>query len=143
MSRNTATVVMPAGQYYIGDLCYVMHPEWDEFCNITIDAQHRCLNGKFTLKDGRSFVTMNTAYGDGEYPASNGAKLGVDAGLIGCIRVDDIAVAERENIHLGTVVDFPSDFACYSIDGTLTFGHIYITTGDTDDEDDYSDGDEY
>ena len=25
-------MTMKAGTYYIGDLCYVMHKEWDEVC---------------------------------------------------------------------------------------------------------------
>ena len=56
--------MMPAGKYYIGDLCYVMHPEWDEFCRITISG-NECLQGEFNLADGRRFATFTTAYGDG------------------------------------------------------------------------------
>ena len=46
---------MPAGKYYIGDLCYVMNDaEWDEFCSITIDG-HNVIDGEFQMKDGRRF----------------------------------------------------------------------------------------
>ena len=26
--------MFPAGKYYVGDLCYVMHDEWDEVCGL-------------------------------------------------------------------------------------------------------------
>ena len=57
---------MPAGRYYVGDLCYVMHPQWDEFCQKTISG-HNVLNGEFTLSNGVRFGTLRTQYGDGCY----------------------------------------------------------------------------
>jgi len=53
--------MMKAGTYYIGDLCYVMHPEWDEFCALTISG-HNVLDGEFNLKDGRRFATFTTKW---------------------------------------------------------------------------------
>jgi hypothetical protein len=128
--------MMPAGKYYIGDLCYVMHGEWDEFCGITIDGN--CVrDGEFKLKDGRRFATYCTMYGDGEYPASDGSRLGVDAGLIGCIRVEDIDLTDPNNdVTLGTVVEFEHDFRTGSRGGIIHFGHIEVNTG-------FSDIDEY
>ena len=39
MSRDTEyTATFPAGEYYIGDLCYVMHAEWGEVCNLMFAA---------------------------------------------------------------------------------------------------------
>jgi hypothetical protein len=32
-------MTMPAGRYYIGDLCYVMHDEWDEACALFFPDQ--------------------------------------------------------------------------------------------------------
>ena len=56
--------MMPAGTYYVGDLCYVMSDEeWDQFCSITIEGMN-CLEGEFTMPDGRRFATYGTAYGD-------------------------------------------------------------------------------
>jgi hypothetical protein len=129
--------MMKAGTYYIGDLCYVMHPEWDEYCDITIKG-HDCLDGEFQLADGRKFATYGTAYGDGCYPASNGSNLSVDAGLIGCILVEDI----RDDItmdamkRLGTIVTFETSFVTGESDGTIKFGHITVETGD-EEEDEY------
>lgn len=122
--------MMPAGRYYIGDLCYVMHDEWDEFCSITIQDRE-CLNGEFALTDGRRFATYGTAYGDGVYPCSNGSSLGVDAGLIGCICVDDISENDRNSIYLGTVVDFAKPFDTSESNGVIRFGHITVDTGDS------------
>lgn len=132
--------MMPAGKYYIGDLCYVMHPEWDEFCAITIKGRE-CMDGEFTLADGRRFATYGTAYGDGCYPCSNGAELGVDAGLIGCIRVEDIRDAEglARLEQLGTVVEFDREFTTSECEGTIRFGHISVETGFEEEEYDHYD----
>ncbi len=138
-------MTMPAGKYYIGDLCYVMHPEWDEFCSITIKGRE-CLDGEFTLADGRRFATYGTMYGDGSYPCSNGAELGVDAGLIGCIRVEDITDKEglERMMELGTVVEFDREFSTSEREGTIRFGHITVETGFEEEEEyaGYSDSDE-
>lgn len=136
-------MTMPAGKYYIGDLCYVMHDAWDEFCDITIDG-HNCLDGEFTLKDGRRFATYGTAYGDGMYPASTGANLPVDAGLIGCILVSDIKDPEIKNLadisRYGTTVIFDHAFSTSEREGVITFGHVSVNTGyDDSDEDGYDD----
>lgn len=131
-------MTMPAGKYYIGDLCYVMHPEWDEFCDITISG-HECKDGEFTLADGRRFATYGTAYGDGVYPCTDGSELGVDAGLIGCILVADIRddVTEADMRKLGTIVEFASPFETSEDNGTIRFGSVRVDTGN--DEDDWDD----
>ena len=141
--------MMPAGKYYVGDLCYVMHDEWNEFCKLTI-VDGSCIDGEFNLSDGRRFATYGTAYGDGVYQSSNGARLGVDAGLIGCIRVEDI----RENKtledlnELGTVVEFSHEFATRggrtvdNWDGMIRFGNITIDTSSDDGDYDYENDDE-
>lgn len=118
---------MPAGEYYVGDLCYVMHPEWDEFCRLTIKGND-CIGGEFNLADGRRFASYNTAYGDGVYADNLGNEYGVDAGLIGCILVSDIAESERKNIKDGNVHVFPAPFSTGESGGEIRFGHIMIDT---------------
>lgn len=132
------TVTMPAGTYYIGDLCYVMHVEWNEVCELFFQdrSDHGCNEGKFTLNDGRSFVSFNTRYGDGTYRDQNGDAYYVDAGLIGCIRVDDI----REDVPSSgrNIVTFDTEFLCSASRGLLKFGHIMIDTDpsyEVDDDD--------
>lgn len=127
-------MTMPAGTYYIGDLWYVMNEEWDEVCNNLDDGEH-------TLADGRGYAIYGTAHGDGCYPCSNGRTLGVDAGVIGCIKLEDIhdkVALERIN-ELGTTHTFESPFDTGSEDGVIFFGHILVDTDPVCDieEDDY------
>jgi hypothetical protein len=132
---------MPAGKYYVGDLCYVMHDEWDEVCGLFFKdrTDHGCNEGVFTLKDGRKFASFNTAWGDGEYYDVQGRAYGVDAGLIGCIQMLDIDLLNPSNFTRGgQVIDFPSDFAVSSVDGEICFGAVRIDT-----DPDYEEEDEY
>ena len=138
-------MTMPAGRYYIGDLCYVMHPEWDEFCALTI-KDHQCLDGEFTLADGRRFASFGTAYGDGTYRSNIGTEHCVDAGLIGCIRVEDIndTTYDAERIQeLGAIVEFTEPFEVSEDQGLIRFGHVQIeTAGGYDEEEEEYEYDE-
>lgn len=135
-------MVMRAGQYYVGDLCYVMHDEWDEVCGLFFLGRndHGCNEGEFNLKDGRRFVSINTKYGDGEYYDQFGGSYGVDAGLIGCIRVEDIDLKCESNfIRSGQIINFPEDFQCYynHENDTIVIGHICIETDPKYDDEEY------
>lgn len=117
--------MMPAGKYWIGDLCYVMHDEWDEVCNF-IDSE-----GEFVLKSGVKYAIYSTQFGDGEYPSTTGRYLGVDSGTIGCILVSDIDQTNQNNdIYSGAVVDFDAPFDTENFAGTIVFGHVQVFTGD-------------
>jgi len=126
---------MPAGKYYIGDLCYVMDDtEWVEFCSITIDG-HNVIDGEFQLKDGRRFATYGTAYGDGVYHDQYGHSYSVDAGLIGCIKIEDIRANNYDNLlDLGSIMEFDNSFATSGgrgetdWEGTIQFGHVMVET---------------
>lgn len=127
--------MMPAGKYYVGDLCYVMDPEWDEVCSLIIEDR-KIIEGEFNLGDGRRFVSYSTKYGDGCYEDQLGHEYGVDAGLIGCIRVEDISedMSEKEMKRLGNVVEFKQPFHCYGgrtedWNGVIRIGHLNIYTG--------------
>jgi hypothetical protein len=125
-------MTMPAGRYYIGDLCYVMHPEWDECCELFFPpgAPGRGIEGEFTLKDGRRFASFGTAHGDGTYNSNIGTEHMVDSGSIGCIRVEDIRDDEYDNIEeLGAIVEFKEPFEVRTVSpGLLKFGHVEIET---------------
>jgi hypothetical protein len=129
-------MTMPAGRYYIGDLCYVMHPEWNECCDLFFPPGHppRGVEGEFTLKDGRRFASFGTAYGDGTYSSNIRTSHSVDSGSIGCIRVEDIRDNAYNNIEeLGAIVEFTTPFEVSSNSGVLVFGHVEIeTSGDSD-----------
>ena len=135
---------MPAGKYYIGDLCYVMNDtEWDEFCSITIDG-HNVIDGEFQMKDGRRFATYGTAYGDGVYHDQYGHSYSVDAGLIGCIKVEDIRAEKYENLlDLGSIMEFNNSFATSGgrgdegWEGLIQIGHVMIETNPVMEEEEY------
>ena len=134
---------MPAGRYYVGDLCYVMHDVWDEVCNLIFSHPDRFISqyGKFTLKDGREFAVHSTAYGDGTYRDGMGREYSVDAGVIGCILEGDIRDPEAWASG-GQVLDFIAEFDTWEDRGVIHFGVIAIDTAGDGDEEDYYYGDE-
>ena len=120
--------MMQPGTYYIGDLCYVMHGEWDEFCKLTIVGD-KVLDGEFNLADGRRFATFTTKWGDGNYFDQNGKSYDVDAGLIGCIRLDDIDLTNPENSLVGgNIIEFVQPFSTFSAGGEIRIGNVLIDT---------------
>lgn len=136
------TAILPAGKYYIGDLCYVLGDMWDEVCHLIFDGE---TEGKLLeLKSGTKFVYFHTAYGDGTYRDSTGEyEFSVDAGLIGAVLVDAEDVDADRAEELGAVVDFPLEWVAELEDrGQMCFGSIYIDTAG-EEEDDYYDPDYY
>jgi hypothetical protein len=133
-------MMMQPGKFYIGDLCYVMHKEWDEVCDLTISGL-RVLGGFFNLSDGRKFGMWITAYGDGIYNDNLGNCYPVDAGLIGIIALEDIDESEKENLSLGNIIAFDHPFEVECTNGIFKFGHIIIDTASYDYEygEDYAD----
>jgi len=134
-------------KYYVGDLCYVMHDEWNEVCDlVTFDNE----DSAYELSDGRQFFMLNTAYGDGTYNDNMGRPYSVDSGTIGAIKVSDVTDPEFQHAiknGLGQVIEFPVELdetSVYAEDGTLVFDTVYIDTGSdyADDEDDYNVEDE-
>lgn len=122
------TITMPAGKYYVGDLCYYLQEEWDEACSLFFKGRndHGCNEGGFTLSDGRNFVCFNTAWGDGEYEDGWGRKYGVDAGCIGVIQVPD---SHNDFFDGGHIIEFRNAFECRKEGrGKLIFGNIAIDT---------------
>jgi len=132
------TYLMPAGKYWVGDLCYVMHEEWDEVCGLFFKGRddHGANEGLFELKDGRKFVSFNTKYGDGGYYDEAENEYGVDAGLIGCILLSDIRSSDENTLNGGHVHEFDTPFSCsggrseqgHDWDGVIRIGHVEIST---------------
>lgn len=130
---------MPAGEYYVGDLCYVIE-EWDEVCSLII-KDNQVLEGEFELSDGRRFAIYSTAWGDGLYLDQFGNEYPVDAGSIGCILVSDITrkdYGDRIDGDLGNFHTFEEPFKTYSEEGVIVIGDVRIDT-DPSYEEDYDD----
>ena len=128
---------MPSGTYYIGDLCYCLHGEWSEVCDLLFEGRDDggCNEGVFNLPDGRAFALFSTAFGDGTYDDQFYAQYMVDAGSIGCIKLSDIDRDNTDNFLTGgQIVGFDNDFEVYSDGRVLTFGHIRIDTDPTADD---------
>jgi hypothetical protein len=126
-------MTMPAGKYYIGDLCYVMHDEWDEAVSLMFPYEpgepERKVDGEFTLRDGRRFANFGTRWGDGTYMSNMRTRHMVDSGSIGCIRVEDIRDKTYDNIEtLGAVVEFDQPFEVSEDSGLICFGAVEIET---------------
>ncbi len=136
-------MTMPAGKYYIGDLCYVMSDvEWKDVCETTIDGSE-VKNGEFTLSDGRRIAIYSTAVGDGCYECSNYRDHYVDSGTIGCILYDDIRFEKDKDrlIKFGSIVTFDEPFETSVFDDSLIiFGNVEIETAPEYNE--YDDWDE-
>ena len=67
--------MMRPGTYYIGDLCYVMHPQWKEVCDLMFACNdNQVLDGEFNLANGVRFAVSSTAHGDGVYLDKQGRQ---------------------------------------------------------------------
>jgi hypothetical protein len=143
MARDTFySAKFPAGQYYVGDLCYVMHPEWDELCDIMF-AEDEYLEGELNVQNKRIFLA-STAYGDGNYADNVGRAYGVDSGSLGIIAVENIAESELPNLIDGHVIEFTTDFIVTAQHGRFNFGGILIDTGyDEEYDEGYNDDHDY
>jgi hypothetical protein len=121
--------------YYIGDLAHVMTNEWEEICdNITRADEDEIV---FSLEDGRDYILMNTAFGDGTYNDLNGQPYSVDSGTIGAILVNNITDTEALNQALSNGLGhlYQSDeeldhYNCSYFEGTIYIGQITIDTND-------------
>jgi hypothetical protein len=130
--------MMQAGEYYVGDLCYVFDDtEWGEICSIMFNTTHPSgvRDGEFEMKDGRRFATYSTKHGDGCYKDQHGNRYSVDAGLIGCIKLADIKVEKYNDIsELGAIHTFERDFTTSGgrsnpeWDGVICIGGVKINT---------------
>lgn len=130
---NNPQVYMEPGTYYVGDLCYVLGNSWEEFCELTI-GDRQVNDGGFRFKDGREFVSFTTLYGDGTYYDKEKRAYSVDAGLIGCIKHEDIDEGAALDILGGQVIKFDSPFICERVGGKLYFGKVVIDLDPCDED---------
>lgn len=130
-NRRNPTFAVPAGTYYIGDLCYALSD--DIYDNIFGGTGYE--PGVYEEKGtGRIFGLARTAYGDGEYPASDGNKFAVDAGIIG-ICPQSLMSKRGRGGHFYT---FDTPLQCSFKNGRFSFewepynSLVIDTTGDDD-----------
>jgi hypothetical protein len=123
------TITLPAGKYLIGDLCYRDDQLWDEMIDNIDGKVHK-------LSDGRQYVILDTAYGDGTYYDFDNNSYWVDSGTIGIMKWDGPDMQEA----MGRTFDFNSDFAVFEDGGDLHFGAMVIETKAQDEETDMDDG---
>lgn len=126
VDRDTDTVVVPAGRYYLGDPCYtVQDTEWLPWLEAADYMNEPTLLYGLTT-EGLPVFAFGTAYGDGAYRGSDGFTYGVDAGLIGLVPVEH---TDDHNPRLVTIVEFDTPTQCQRTeDGVLFFGDVRINT---------------
>ena len=140
--------ILPAGTYYVGDLCYVVKDdEWMDYCDRAFPDDGAEHIGVFENYDGIGYASFGTKYGDGTYVDQFGQRYSVDSGSIGCIPISALAdkYDETQIKELGNFVSFHQPFACeYDNEtGTIRIGHIDIITGDYEDAEEEFDYDIY
>jgi hypothetical protein len=129
-TSNNIRTTLPPGEYYIGDLCYVLGD--NVYDNIFGGTGYEM--GIYTEKaTGRTFLVGSTAYGDGEYRGSDGNKFAVDAGIIG-ICPKSLMAKDDGGGHMYT---FKTPVECKFQGGRFSFlswsyGLFIDTTGDDD-----------
>lgn len=122
--------VLPAGEYYLADPCYVL-PRGDY--DYIIDHLNEQL---IHLKDGTSIALFHAEGGDNIYADKTGRHYAVDSGTIAAIPIqigapDSPQMEDRQFFHR---VNFERDFKCFDDNGVLHFGQVEINTRENGDE---------
>lgn len=149
---------LPAGLYVVSDPCYYFPSDnsddrddpWVSWLNAAWkDVDPNLVQILDAELDGFRIVASSTAYGDGIYNDQDGHSYSVDAGMIGVIPLNALAmlmpveVAKATATGVDAVLDlvarsggriifFPKEFNVeYSKDaGVISIGHLSINTGD-------------
>lgn len=128
------TFKLPAGSYYVGDLCYVFNDDnYNQLLKITDYFQNMNQPVQF---NGFPVWAGGTYYGDGNYNDNHGNSYLVDAGIIG---IASIEVIDESEFHCGILLVFEQEFEVSYDDGIFQFGDYVLDTKNEDDEYDYYD----
>jgi hypothetical protein len=142
-TREWGPFTMEAGDYYVGDLGYVMNRRaWKEFCNLTHPTGGgHSIDGLFELANGRKVITFSLP--DGWYTDYKGRNYTVDSGTVGLTLVEGLKAeyeAENDDVDtkgedfdskmksLGNIIEYKDKFACHS---ALDHGRELIRFGDS------------
>src|SRR5690606_17829740 len=136
VSKNKA--ILPAGRYFIGDLCYTAGEDdsaWSQWVEIAAAHSNDFVDPVTGANyDEWPLVAVSTLYGDGVYEDDKGRSYGVDAGSIGAAPeafIERFALADQDLAHAGHWETFEEDFEISISDaGVIHIGHLVIPTGD-------------
>ena len=126
-TQSNFSFTLPAGTYYIGDLCYALSD--DVYHNIFGGMGYS--DGIYQHKStGHTFALAPTAWGDGAFKGSDGKVFGVDAGMIG---ICSVALKEKSG-YGGHVYTFETPVKCHFKVGRFSFfwGHYNSLDIDTE-----------
>ena len=129
--ETTEKFQFEAGEYYVGDLCYIFSSEnWDEIieqtCCFGLDdtkADADLYKGDFVYKGYRGWE-HSTFWGDGEYLDNSDNMYWVDSGMLGIYPIEGC----DEMANGGDFVKFDKPFEVWYDDGTFYFGNVIIKT---------------
>lgn len=138
ISKETKKVMFGAGEYYIGDICYVIDDVGDAWEKIGMQIGW---GGMESFADWREIFYHNgqdgwmssTAWGDGSYYDNFGRMYWVDSGSLGIL---PLSACDLGGFG-GNIVKFDKPFEVFCDDGIFFFGNIIINTKG-DEEDDYN-----
>jgi hypothetical protein len=116
--QKNSSFTLPAGTYYIGDLCYVLGNDvYDKVFGGTGYS-----SGIYKEKTtDNTFAMSVTAWGDGQYEGSDGKMFLVDAGIIGICSASLMA----KNDGGGHVYTFDEPVTCRFQNGRFAFDWGY------------------
>lgn len=127
---TTKTKVLPAGEYYVGDLMYAA--EADDWLFEAAWTPDRGAPHFFTSPDGNHHgCAMRTALGDGVFFDQDGDSYCVDSGGLGAIAAEAINPDDREHLAgLGFFITYAEPFSCTYTEeyGICSFGNFHIKT---------------
>lgn len=118
--KETHKTTLPAGKYYIGDLCYALADDIYDGVFGNIGGYD---SGLYKKNDSEFFFVDNTAYGDGMYGATDGNEFAVDAGIIGICPASMIGkgTGREKDGDGGHIYEFKEPVKCTFNSGVFTF----------------------
>jgi hypothetical protein len=141
-AQSTTSVLLPEGEYYIGDLCYVIKDEWDQLVNLYWESHKKDPEQtihKLTIKNEEYpsktlEVLMFYTGSDGTYQlkqANNQYPLCVDSGTVGIVKTTQLNQQTlMEAKSLGHIERFEKEFVVSSHTNTIYLGDLEIAQED-------------
>lgn len=132
---DTDAVILPSGNYWFGDPCYVAGVDddaWQKWVDIsaeTSDDFSTPLSG--AMYNEHPVISANTEYGDGVYTDSDGFRYSVDTGSLAMIAeklVSAMNIKFKDIENYGTWHYFENDFTFRNRQGVISFGKTTIDT---------------